>query len=266
VVAALPGLRDVHPWEVAAANVHDPFGRFPLGRRRRSTSGLRALARAIASESESGDCAETGRAMNSVAKTTETTRPVSCWRASMMSRALMAAAFRERTLVRRDCLRHGTLQVTGAILRDLSLAGHARAVEVLDRQSGEAGRLCGGAPKLCRASEGDGLRSVSLNHRSSPGRDSGCDKIAPHSSTDRAPPQGDALVLDTPVATEQYRVEWIRITHPGRCQCDRLHADSSSDARRLLPVLSQRSGPAAVHRACCARGGIASTQLTRRPV
>ena len=26
--------------------------------------------------------------------------------------------------------------------------------------------------------------------------------------------QGDALVLDTPVATEQYRVEWIRITTP----------------------------------------------------
>ena len=26
--------------------------------------------------------------------------------------------------------------------------------------------------------------------------------------------EGDALVLDTPVATEQYRVEWIRITTP----------------------------------------------------
>jgi sortase A len=26
--------------------------------------------------------------------------------------------------------------------------------------------------------------------------------------------EGDALILDTPVATEQYRVEWIRITHP----------------------------------------------------
>ena len=26
--------------------------------------------------------------------------------------------------------------------------------------------------------------------------------------------EGDALVLDTPVATEQYRVEWIRITIP----------------------------------------------------
>ena len=26
--------------------------------------------------------------------------------------------------------------------------------------------------------------------------------------------EGDALVLDTPVATEQYRVEWIRITVP----------------------------------------------------
>jgi sortase A len=26
--------------------------------------------------------------------------------------------------------------------------------------------------------------------------------------------EGDSLVLDTPVATEQYRVEWIRITTP----------------------------------------------------
>ena len=26
--------------------------------------------------------------------------------------------------------------------------------------------------------------------------------------------EGDTLVLDTPVATEQYRVEWIRITIP----------------------------------------------------
>jgi sortase A len=26
--------------------------------------------------------------------------------------------------------------------------------------------------------------------------------------------EGDALVLDTPVATEQYRVEWIKITTP----------------------------------------------------
>jgi hypothetical protein len=203
--------------------------------------------------------------MNSVAKTTETTRRVSCSRTSMMSRALMAAAFRERTLVRRKCLRHGTLQVTGAILRDLSLAGHARAVEVLDRQSGEAGRLCGGAPKLCRASEGDGLRSVSLNHRSSPGRDSGCDKIALTAPPTERPPRRCAGARHAgrdraiPRGMDPHH-------HPGRCQCDRPHADSSSDARRLLPVLSQRSGPAAVHRACCARGGIASTQLTPRPV
>ena len=47
-----------------------------------------------------------------------------------------------------------SLALTGAILRDLSLAGHARAVEVLDRQSGEARMLCGGATKLCRASGG----------------------------------------------------------------------------------------------------------------
>jgi hypothetical protein len=42
----------------------------------------------------------------------------------------------------------------GAIVRDRSLAGHARAVEVLDRQSGEARMLCGSATKLCWASGG----------------------------------------------------------------------------------------------------------------
>ena len=26
--------------------------------------------------------------------------------------------------------------------------------------------------------------------------------------------EGDALILDTPVATERYRVEWIRVTTP----------------------------------------------------
>src|SRR4029453_14123702 len=135
-------------------------------------SGLRALARAIASESDSGDCAETGRTRNRMAKRTETTRRASRSMGSMMSLALMAAAFRESTLVRRNCLRHGTLQVTGAILEDLSLAGHARAVEVLDRQSGEAERLCGGAAKFCRASGGGWTlrRSIGL----APGRTRGC--------------------------------------------------------------------------------------------
>jgi hypothetical protein len=34
------------------------------------------------------------------------------------------------------------------------LLGHARAIEFLDRQSGEAGALCVGATKLCRPSGG----------------------------------------------------------------------------------------------------------------
>ena len=38
--------------------------------------------------------------------------------------------------------------------------------------------------------------------------------------------EGDALVLDTPVATEHYRVEWIRITIP---------EDVSVIDRRLAP-------------------------------
>jgi hypothetical protein len=40
VVAALPGLRDVNLWEVAAASLCDAFGRFQLGGRRRSGVGV----------------------------------------------------------------------------------------------------------------------------------------------------------------------------------------------------------------------------------
>ena len=43
VVAALPGLRDVHLWEVAAASLCDAFGRFALGCRRRSGVGVAGL-------------------------------------------------------------------------------------------------------------------------------------------------------------------------------------------------------------------------------
>jgi len=39
------------------------------------------------------------------------------------------------------------------ILGDLSPVGHARAVEVLDGESSEAGMFCAGARRLCRASD-----------------------------------------------------------------------------------------------------------------
>ena len=69
--------------------------------------------------------------------------------------------------------------------------------------------------------------------------------------------EGDALVLDTPVATEQYRVEWIRITTPDDVSVIDPTPGPRGDARRLLPVLPRGPGPAAVHRARGARGGIA---------
>ena len=43
VVAALPGLHDVHPREVTATNLGHALGRLPLGGGRQSASGLRAL-------------------------------------------------------------------------------------------------------------------------------------------------------------------------------------------------------------------------------
>ena len=93
-------------------------------------SGLRALARAIASESDSGDCAEAGAATNRLARRTGTTRCADA-KGSLDG--------------------HASLETTGAILTDRSPAGYARKVEVLDRESGEAGILCTGATKVCRA-------------------------------------------------------------------------------------------------------------------
>ncbi len=73
--------------------------------------------------------------------------------------------------------------------------------------------------------------------------------------------EGDALVLDTPVATRAIPGRVDPDHHPGRRQRDRSDARSGGDARRLLPVLSQWSSPAAVHRARSAGGGIARGQL-----
>src|SRR6478672_5767059 len=70
-----------------------------------------------------------------------------------MSLALMAGAFLMERLCEGKSLSE-SLEITGAILRDLSPAGHARAVEVLDRQSGKVEMLCGGATKFCWASGG----------------------------------------------------------------------------------------------------------------
>ena len=76
--------------------------------------------------------------------------------------------------------------------------------------------------------------------------------------------EGDALVLDTPVATEQYRVEWIRITTPEDVSVIDPTPGPGSDAGRLLPVLSRGCGPPAIHRARGARGGIAPRAADRR--
>jgi sortase A len=73
--------------------------------------------------------------------------------------------------------------------------------------------------------------------------------------------EGDALVLDTPVATEQYRVEWIRITTPTD-----VSVIAPTPGRAVTLVGCYRfyhtgPGPPAVHRARGARGGIARRQL-----
>ena len=76
--------------------------------------------------------------------------------------------------------------------------------------------------------------------------------------------EGDALVLDTPVATEQFRVEWIKITAPDDVSVIDPTPTSCGDTRRLLPVLPRGRSPEAVHRARGARGGIALGQLMGR--
>jgi sortase (surface protein transpeptidase) len=66
-----------------------------------------------------------------------------------------------------------------------------------------------------------------------------------------------ALVLDAPVATEHYRVEWIKITTPE----DVSVIDPTPGAAVTLVgcyPFYHVGRPAAVHRARGARGGIAS--------
>jgi hypothetical protein len=154
VVAALPGLRDVHLWEVAAANLCDAVGRFPLGCCRRSGVGVaglgagnrlrkrkRRLRRGRQGHKQGGK--EDWN--DEVSLALEGLDDVSC----ANGRGLPGG-----TACAKESLCQGILQITGAILRNLSLAGHARAVESLDHQSGEARTLCGGTTKPCRASGG----------------------------------------------------------------------------------------------------------------
>ena len=74
--------------------------------------------------------------------------------------------------------------------------------------------------------------------------------------------QGDALVLDTPVATEQYPSRVDPDHHARRRERDRSDTGSRSDACRLLPLLSRGCSPAAVHRPGGTRGWFARRRLT----
>ena len=77
--------------------------------------------------------------------------------------------------------------------------------------------------------------------------------------------EGDALVLDTPAATEQYRVEWIKITTPEDVSVIDPTPGARGDARRLLPVLPRGRGPTAVHRPRGARWiGRGQLKMARR--
>ena len=68
--------------------------------------------------------------------------------------------------------------------------------------------------------------------------------------------EGDALVLDTPVATEQYRVEWIKITTPDDVSVIEPTPGPAVTLVGCYPFY-HRAGAAAVHRPRGARGGIA---------
>ena len=142
VVAALPGLRDVHFRQVAAASLCDAIGRFPLGRSRRSGVGVAGLGARNRLRKRKRRL-RSGRQGHEQSGNEE-------WNDGRGLRGGSAYA--------KESPCHAILQMTGRILGDLSLLGHARAVVVLDRQSGEAGKLCGGATKLCRASRGGWTR------------------------------------------------------------------------------------------------------------
>ena len=55
--------------------------------------------------------------------------------------------------------------------------------------------------------------------------------------------EGDALVLDTPVATEQYRVEWIRITTPDDVSVIRPTSDPAVTLVGCFPFYHRGSAP-----------------------
>ena len=70
------------------------------------------------------------------------------------------------------------------------------------------------------------------------------------------------LVLDTPVATEQYRVEWIRITTPDDVSVIDPTPGPAVTLVGCYPFYHVGLGPEAVHRSRGARGGIGRGQLT----
>jgi sortase A len=55
--------------------------------------------------------------------------------------------------------------------------------------------------------------------------------------------EGDALVLDTPVATEQYRVEWIRITTPDDVSVIKPTSDPAVTLVGCFPFYHRGSAP-----------------------
>jgi hypothetical protein len=127
VVAALPGLREVHLREVAAASLCDAIGRFPLGCRRRSGVGVAGFG---ARES-----------------------PPKAKAATAQTPAGPQTGGQEDWNGDASCAH-------GPILRGLSLAGHARAFGFLDRQSGETRRFAE-APRNLPA-----VRRLELTERS----------------------------------------------------------------------------------------------------
>ena len=68
--------------------------------------------------------------------------------------------------------------------------------------------------------------------------------------------EGDELVLETPVATEQYRVEWIKITVPTDVSVIAATPGPAVTLVGCYPFYHRGPGPAAVHRARGARDSL----------
>src|SRR5688572_3445389 len=83
---------------------------------------------------------------------------------AMMAFAFMASASSTKCRPTKGCCQT-TLRTTAAILDGATLARHAHAAEVLDRQAGDRRTVCGATAKLCRVPRASSLRDLTSDTR-----------------------------------------------------------------------------------------------------